>query len=333
MKVSTDNESSHAPAGGKGNAARSRAAATDTSSAKTTLRRFLRDPLLLFLLVGVGLFALYRWLNPEAFAPETENRIVITEDDLRQMSVQWLAQGRPALTPEEWQSLIEHKVREEVLYREALALGLDRDDAIIKRRLVQKMDFLAEDLAGLMEPTTDVLEAWYSENPQRFALPPRATFRHVYFSPDRRGVHAGEDARRALHRVSRIASTAGTVTAIGDPFMFQDFYGDRTPSQVAASFGPGFAEHLFKQSPGKWQGPIESGYGWHLVYVESLTPGRIPVFEEVEEDVRRDWIDAQRREAKQRIYEQMRANYEVELPQAPSAMRVEPGSEDGPVMR
>ena len=297
------------------------------------LRRFLRDPLLLFLLAGIGLFALYRWLNPEAFEREVDNRIVITEDDLRQMSVQWLAQGRPALTRQEWQSLIERKVREEVLYREALALGLDRDDTIIKRRLVQKMDFLAEDLAGLMEPTTEVLEAWYSENAERFALPPRATFRHVYFSPDRRGARAGDDARRALVLVSGNGSDAAATAAVGDPFMFQNYYGDRTPAQVAASFGPGFAERLFQQSPGQWQGPIESGYGWHLVHVESITPGRIPVFEEVQDDVERDWINAQRREAKRRIYEQMRANYEVELLEAPPAMGTEPGSENSPAAR
>lgn len=274
--------------------------------------RWLREPLVLFLLIGGGLFALYGRLHPDAFQAEADTRIVITEDDMRQMSVQWVAQGRPPPTAAQWQSLIEHKEREEVLYREALALGLDRDDTIVKRRMVQKMDFLAEDLAALMEPTSDLLRDWFEQHRERFILPPRVSFRHVYFSPDLRGSHAADDARQVLDGLA--GEPAESPAAVGDPFMFQDFYGDREAGQVAAEFGPPFAQRLLELPPGRWQGPIESGYGWHLVFTESLTPARLPAIEEVEEDVRRAWMEERRAEAKDAIYQAMRSKYQLELP-------------------
>jgi peptidyl-prolyl cis-trans isomerase C len=149
--------------------------------------RWLREPLMLFLIVGVALFGLFRAVQPEAFNRGATNRIVLTQDDLRQMSVQWLAQGRPPLAPEQWRSLIEAKVREEVLFREAVALGLDRDDTIVKRRMVQKMEFLAQDIAAAREPSSAELRNWFHENTPRFAQPPRVSFRHLYFSFDKRG--------------------------------------------------------------------------------------------------------------------------------------------------
>ena len=124
-------------------------------------------------------------------------------DDLRQMALVWVAQGRPPPTPQQMQSLIETKVHEEVLYREALALGLDKDDTIVKRQLARKMEFLAEDVSKLDEPKHDELRAWYEKNHARFALPPRVSFRHVYFSPDRRGASARAGCRTRRSRGSR----------------------------------------------------------------------------------------------------------------------------------
>lgn len=274
--------------------------------------RWLREPLVLFMVAGVALFALFRALHPEAFTRATANRIVITQDDLRQMSVQWLAQGRPLLTPEQWRSLIEAKVREEVLFREALALGLDRDDTIVKRRMVQKMDFLAQDLAGARDSTSAELRQWFREHTARFTQPPRVSFRHLYFSFDKRGPRARDDAARALQQLPAAAAKHA------DPFMFQDEYAERTPDQMAKDFGPVFARSLFTLKPGAWQGPIESGYGWHLVYVASLTPERLPDFEEVEAEVKADWIAEQAELAKRRVYDAMRARYEVVLPEIQS---------------
>jgi hypothetical protein len=283
------------------------------------VRRWLREPLLLFLLMGVALFGVYRFVQPETGVPIAGNRIVLTDDDLRQMTVQWRAQGRPPPTPEQWRSLLDTKVREEVLYREALALGLDRDDAIVKRRMAQKMEFVAEDVSRLREPQPGELRAWFDKHADRFSLPPRTSFRHAYFSPDHRGKDARGDAERTLPRLA--GKSAAAAVAVGDPFMFQDFYGDWSAEQIAAQFGPQFTRALFEQSPGAWRGPIESGYGWHLVFVESITPGRIPAFEEIEPDVKLAWLANQREETRRSMYEAMRARYEVVLPKAAEVER------------
>ena len=189
---------------------------------------------------------------------------------------------------------MESRVREEILYREALALGLERGDTIIKRRLAQKMEFLADDLSAVRDPSVEELRAWYSRNPARFADPGRRSFRHLYFSADRRGDRAQQDAARALAKLGRTPAGATALSAIGDPFMFQEHYADRTAEQVAAIFGSHFAAAVRQLPVGTWQGPIESGLGWHLVFVDTLIPGRVPPFEEVEADVKAAWLAEQK---------------------------------------
>jgi hypothetical protein len=281
------------------------------------LRRWVGEPLVQFVLIGAILFLGYQLLNPRSEAARPSTRIELTDGDLRQMSVAWLAQGRPAPTPEQMRNLVEMRIREEILYREALALGLDKGDTIVKRRLAQKMEFLFEDVSALREPTREELKAWFEKNADGFALPPRASFRHLYFSPDRRGARAREDAARALDKLRGKPASAPDGAALADPFMFQEYYGDRSLEEMAKLFGPRFAETLLQQPPGSWQGPIESGYGWHLVWVDSVTRRRVPVFEEVEAEVKTEWIGDQRAETRRRAYEAMRARYEVVLPAPP----------------
>ncbi len=276
--------------------------------------RWLREPLLQFLLAGLLLFAGYSALNPSSDSPDPTRRIELTADDVRQIQIAWLAQGREALSPEQMQRSVDARVREEILYREALALGLDKDDTIVRRRLAQKMEFLLEDVAALGNPTADELRAWFEQNAERFALPARASFRHLYFSPDGRGARARDDAARARAKLAGKPADAPAVAALADPFMFQDYYGDRSFDEVARTFGPGFARALLELAPAAWSDPIESGYGWHLVWVDALTPARVPAFEDAEPDVRREWIEAQRAEIRQRAFEAMRARYEVVLP-------------------
>src|ERR1700730_11008851 len=153
------------------------------------VRRWLREPLVHFLLAGALIFATYELLNPAAGRTDRANQIVLTKDDLRQLAVHWLAQGRPPPTADEMRALVEQRVSQEILSREAVALGLDKDDEIIKRRLAQKMYFLAADIAALQDPGDAELRAWYTQNSDRFALPARASFRHLYFSFDRPGAH------------------------------------------------------------------------------------------------------------------------------------------------
>lgn len=284
--------------------------------ARSWLRRWLREPLLHFLLLGGALFALYAALNPRAGERERADRIVLTEDDLRQLAVAWAAQRQRPPAPAELQALIDARVREEILYREALALGLDKGDTIVKRRLAQKMEFLAEDAGAIRDPAAAEIKAWFEQNRARFALPGRITFRHLYFSPDRRGGRARDAAANALEAIAAKPADSPAAAKLGDPFMFQDFYADRAPEHVASVFGALFAQALPQLKIGSWQGPVESGLGWHLVFIESTTPSRVPEFEEIEADVKADWIAAQRAEAKRRAFEAMRARYEVVLPKS-----------------
>jgi hypothetical protein len=282
------------------------------------IRRWLREPLLQFLLIGLALFVVYEARDRNAGPRERPDRIELTADDVRQIGLAWAAQGRATPSPEEMRSLIDARVREEILYREALALGLDRNDTIVKRRLAQKLEFLVEDVAALRQPTDGELRAWFARNAGRFTLPARATFGHLYFSPDRRGPRTRDDAARALERLDGRPADAPEATALADPFVFQDYYGDRTPDDVARTFGPAFARALFGLEAGAWQGPIESGYGWHLVWVDSMTPARVPVFEDVAPAVETTWTEDQRAEIRRTAFEAMRARYEV-LPTEPTA--------------
>jgi hypothetical protein len=151
-----------------------------------------------------------------------------------------------------------------------------------------------------------------------FAQPTRVSFRTIYFSPDHRGPHAKEDAEKALPRLAgKNASWPGAAT-MGDSFMLPDYMADRTPDMIAKDFGPPFAKALFSQKPGAWTGPIESGYGWHLVYLDSLIPEQASSFEEVEPDVKTAWLASRKAEAWDKAYTDMRAKYELVLPAPPN---------------
>jgi peptidyl-prolyl cis-trans isomerase C len=287
---------------------------SNSNAPKSRWARLLSEPLVHFVIVGALLFGAYGIADNDPEAATDTGQIVLTDDDIRQLAVSWLAQGRPAPTPDQLRGLVDQKVTEEILFREAVALGLDRDDQIIKRRLAQKMDFLAADLAAMEEPSRAELAEWFSKNADRFALPPHTNFRHLYFSPDKRGAGAHEAALAALGLAAGKAADSSELASMADPFMFKSYYGDATPEQLAKEFGPQFAEALFDLEPRSWQGPVESGYGWHLVWVDSVEPGRVPAFEEVEPDVKSAWLDDRYREVKQAALDEMRSRYDVVVP-------------------
>ena len=238
-------------------------------------------------------------------------------DDLAQLALIFQSQWRREPTPEEFNQLVENRVQEEILYREALAMGLDKDDTIVKRRMAQKLQFLAEDMAAAREPTTPELRAWFEKNSAKFAEPSRVSFRHLYFSPDRRGQRARDDAAKALAKLAGQPQDAKLAASLADPFMFQDYYRDRAPEFLGKEFGPKFAQAVAKLPPGSWQGPVESGLGWHLVFVDTVIPGHVPAFEEVERDVKSAWLSEQKVQAWQKAYKEMRAKYTVLLPAPP----------------
>jgi peptidyl-prolyl cis-trans isomerase C len=289
------------------------------------MKRLLREPLIQFLLLGGALFGVYALAPDARTGPAASKEIRLSLDEISQLTLLHQSQWRRLPTPQELQRLIENKVQQEILYREALAMGLDKDDEIVKRRMAQKMQFLAEDVAAAREPTTAELRNWFEKNSGKFAQPPRLSFRHLYFSPDRRGARARDDAQQALAKLAGQPVDAKGANALADPFMFQEYYRDRAPEFLGKEMGPQFALAVAKLTPGSWQGPIESGFGWHLVFVDTVISGRVPAFEEVEADVRTARLGEQKAQAWEKAYKELRAKYTVLLP-APPETSVAPSS-------
>jgi peptidyl-prolyl cis-trans isomerase C len=275
-----------------------------------------REPLLHFAAIGLALFAVSRASAPGASSTPRHARIEVTEDDLHQLTVAWRGQWHRDPTAEELHGMVDTRVREEVLYREALALGLERDDTIVKRRLAQKMEFLSEDVSGIPEPTPADLAAWFQGHAPRFARPGRVWFRHLYFSFDRGRESARAAAVRVLATIVRRGGEPTTAVALSDRFMFLDEYRDRSSDEIGNVFGSTFAEALFTLAPRPaWQGPIESGFGWHLVWIDRIARRTVPAFEEVEPAVELEWLTDQRADAKRRAFDAMKARYTIVLPE------------------
>ena len=279
------------------------------------IKRCLRQPLLHFLVAGFALFVLYGGLHPSTVNQDPQ-RIEITPEVVQRLAISWLARWQRPASEQQLQVLIDDYVREEILYREALKLGLDKDDTIIRRRLAQKMDFLAEDVASLRDPAPGVLEAWYNQNQDQYAPPPLATFHHVFFALDKRGADAQAQAQTALRGLTDRNSGEG------DAFVFESAYTEQSQDQVARVFGSKFALSLFQQTPGSWVGPVESGFGWHLVWIDTLAKPPAPPFETVAQQVKSDWLSEQRSESKRANFDALKARYEVVVMMPASAADV-----------
>lgn len=277
--------------------------------------RLLRDPLLHFVVAGGLIFAVWSAFSPAARPAADPMRIELTRDEMKQLALSQVAQGLPLPDPDRLRALGEQRAMQRILAREAVTFGLDRDDEIIERRLAQKMDFLLADLSTLTPPSREELGLWYAARADRFTQPARVSFRLIYFSPDTRGDAGAEAAAAAaLPAVAGLPIGAPAPAGIGDRFMFQDYYGGRTSEDVAKAFGPDFAAALLKLQPGTWAGPIRSGYGWHLVRIDTLVPARLPALDEIEADVRAAWTEERYAEIRQRAEDDMRSRYTVVVP-------------------
>jgi hypothetical protein len=206
--------------------------------------------------------------------------------------------------------LIRDWVREEAYYREALALGLDRDDAIIRQRLRQKMEFVSSDVAAAAEPTDDDLQRYLDAHPDAFRLERRYTFSQVYLNPERRRDALARDTTATLAELRRRGDAAA---GLGDSFLLDHDFTGLPASEVAKLFGEQFATALGTLDTGEWQGPVESGYGVHLVLVRERTDGRIPALAEVRDAVHREWANVRRVEANEAFARQILERYVVTI--------------------
>ena len=280
------------------------------------MRRLLREPLVHFLVLGALLFAGYAVLNRGGAAEP--GRIVISRGQLAAMMEGFTRVRQRPPTGEEWDGLIRARVREEVLYREALALGLDKDDTIIRRRLQQKMEFLFEDVAAQAQPTDADLAAYLDGHPGDFRLEPRFTFRQLFLDPDKHRGRLEQDSVRLLARLQG-ADGGVDVAALGDSLMLGNEFNEVAASEVERQFGEEFATAVGDLPLGEWRGPVESAYGKHLIFVSGRAEARLPALAEVRDAVRREWEDSRRLAANERYMQELLAHYRVtiEEPAAP----------------
>ncbi len=267
------------------------------------MRKFLRDPLFHFLLAG-GILFLLSGLSVEE---PSEQRIVIDAAQVRQLSQTAAVMRGQELDRDELEALLEPVIRDEVYYREALALGLDEDDDSVRTRLIEKMRYLTEDLAD-PEPASDSeLREFFDSNPDLFRIPEMITFDQIFFSPNQRGDALSADVSAALELLQAGHERDG----LGDNTPLRDRFVDAPRDQVAVLFGDAMADALFTMSAGEWQGPYESDFGLHLVRLITRTEARQPSFEDAEQMVRDLYARNRRVERNEAAYREMREHYQV----------------------
>jgi len=271
--------------------------------------KLLREPLVHFLLLGAALFAAYAVID-RAPTQETggQRELHIGEGDVRWAAETWTRQWQRSPSPEELRGLVQDLLKEELLAREAQELGLDKDDAVVRRRLAQKMTFLLEGTSGLAEPSEGELRQFYEAHHQEFRRQARVSFTQVFFDRARAGAQA--NARQVLVELGG-ASDAALTTGKGDQLLIEPEVRDADEGSVAAQFGQDFARAVFALAPGAWHGPIESAYGLHLVRISAITPAAQRPFSEVRNEVLERWREVQRQDAEKRYFAELFKKYQI----------------------
>jgi hypothetical protein len=269
-----------------------------------------QEPLLHFLLIGAALFVVYQLKSGgESTAPR---EIVITESRVEALAENFARTWMRPPTAQELRGLVEDHVAEEVYYREAIAMGLDRDDTVIRRRLRQKMEFISEDVAASVEPGDAELQAYLDRHAEKFVEPPRLSFQQVFVSTERRGEAARRDAERILGELNA-GRGAADPQQLGDPTLLPPAMGAASPQEIVNTFGTEFAEQVDEAPVGQWSGPLVSGFGLHLVKVDERQADRRPTLADIRPIVVREWQAEQRQEANAAFLAQLRAKYDVRV--------------------
>ena len=270
----------------------------------------LKDPLFHFVILGAVLFSAYLYVNDDAEVYEPK-RIVIDQSLLSRLAGPFEQTWKRKPTTEEVSGLIREYIKEEVLYREALELGLDTNDPVIRRRMRQKMEFLNQDISDPPQATDAVLQVYLDTHQDAFLQPPRASFVQLFFKLD-----SADDLERAkvqLLKLEGLSLPETDIAVSGDPTLLTVSMQNSNPAEVARVFGQEFTKELFTLPDRKWAGPIRSGFGIHLVYIEDQTPAEAPMLKDVRKAVEREWLSEQRVIANDRFFQILRDRYTVEV--------------------
>lgn len=276
------------------------------------LKRLLREPLVHFLAIGLLLFLFFRVVGGDRSTGDRE--IVVSEGIVAGLVQQFSGVWQRAPTSQELQGLIDSWIRDEVLYREGVQLGLDREDPVIRRRVRQKVDVLAEESRPSSAPTEGELSAWLGNHSDRYALPPVLSFEQAMIDPTRHPDDLDKATNELLRRLQRGADPAD----VSDSRLLPARIAETPEDLVARDFGEEFIVALRKLPTGSWQGPVRSGFGLHFVKITTRIPGRAPTLEEVRADVARDVEQDRRERAANAFYMEARGNYDVRIEAGPA---------------
>jgi hypothetical protein len=278
----------------------------------TLIQRWIREPLVHFLILGALLFVLFHVVKGNS--AQGQGKIIVTTGTVRALSDSFQRVWQRPPTKSELGGLIQDYIKEEVYYREAQNLGLDKEDPIVRRRLRQKMEFLGDGMATIAEPTDRDLQSYLAMHPEKFRIEPRYTFTHVYLNPENHTNKLDQDAAELLGKLNQQGSSVDA-SKYGDSFMLGYNFSNIPETNVARTFGQEFAKSLENQQVEKWVGPVPSGYGEHLVYISSRTEGRTPSLSEVRAKVQKEWTSDQQKEAAEKFFEGLRARYQITIEQ------------------
>jgi len=276
----------------------------------TLLRKLIREPLVQFLVLGGLLFVYFEWKGGGSGPGST--RISITPGLVTHLASGFARTWQRAATAEELKGLIDEYVKEEIATREATAMGLDRDDTIIRRRLRQKMEFLVEDALDAAPPGEAEVQAWLEKHPNTFRVEPQVALRQVYVNAKRHGASAQAETQRLLARL-RAAGPNAKIDALGDATMLPRELPLGPFSEVVRAFGTEFAARIDAVEPGQWTGPVESPYGVHLVLVMERRAPAAPVLADVQPLVQRELMAERRKVQLQALYERLLEKYTVTI--------------------
>lgn len=271
-------------------------------------RRLVQEPLVQFLVAGVVLFGFSAWFD-DAF-DRGRSRIDVTHEKIIQLQDTWTKQRGAPPTGDELDRLVEDHIREEVLYREALASGLDQGDTIVRRRLVQKVDFLAQNLALAVEPSELDLQSYFDRHHERYLVPDQIAFGHVYF---KEGSDALGKSERALERLNADHVSVADAVSWGDRFMLQHEYPLQTEREIQDLFGRSFAQGLTELPLRGWEGPIRSSYGLHVVQILQKVPAYIPELGQIRGQVLLDLNEQRLRSASDAYYQDLRKKFDITI--------------------
>jgi len=283
------------------------------------MMQFLKEPLLQFLMIGAGIYGVYALYGTHEEGAG-EMTIVVDAGRIEGFVGEWQKRWNRLPARQELDGMINAYVREDIFYRQAVAMGLNENDPITRRRLAQKLEFLTKDIALLKEPTEGELEQYFQDNQERYRAPDLITFSHVFLDPDKRDAATLDDAAVLLAQLQAAGEPDAATLDAGDRFMLQSYYPAVSEPEIRRQMGAGFSAAVMQLAPGQWHGPVQSGYGVHLVYVYSLDEAPPPEFADVRQKVLENWQTEQQEKFNADFFENLKSNYEVVIAEVPDEL-------------